>query len=70
LFENGVLKTVFGPKREEVVGGWKKFYNEECHNLYASLDVIRVIKSKGVRWAGHVAHMGDEKCIQNFGWET
>jgi hypothetical protein len=53
--------VVFGPtpKRDEVTGGWRKLYNEELHNLYSSPSIIRVIKSRRMRWAGHVARMGD-----------
>jgi hypothetical protein len=58
LFENRVLRRMFGPKREEVVGGWRRQHNEELHNLYASPNVIRVIKSRRMIW-GHVARMGD-----------
>jgi hypothetical protein len=62
-----VLRRLFGPKRVEVAGGWRRLCNEELHNLYSSPNIIRVIKSERVRWAGDVASMGDEKCIQNFG---
>jgi hypothetical protein len=58
VFENRVLRRIFGAKREEVVGGWRRLHNEELHNLYTSLNVIRVIKSRRVGWAGHVARMG------------
>jgi hypothetical protein len=57
--ENRVLRGIFGPKREEVAGGWRRLHNEELHNLYASPDIVRVIKSRGMRWAGHVACMGE-----------
>jgi hypothetical protein len=53
--ENRVLKRIFGPKRDEVTGGWRKLYNEELHNLYSSPSIIRMIKSRRMRWAGHVA---------------
>jgi uncharacterized membrane protein len=53
---------IFGPKRDEVTGGWRKLNNEELHNLYSSLNSIRVIKSRRMRWAGHVAHMGKMRC--------
>jgi hypothetical protein len=49
LFENRVLRRIFGPKREEVVGGWSRLHNEELHNLYASPNIIRVIKSRRIR---------------------
>jgi hypothetical protein len=55
VFENRVLRRMFGPKWEEVAGGWRRLHNEELHNLYTSLNVFRVIKSRRMRWAGHVA---------------
>jgi hypothetical protein len=57
VFENGVLRRIFGPKREEVTGGWRRLYSEELHNLYVSSDIIRVIKSNRMKWSGHVARM-------------
>jgi hypothetical protein len=59
VFENRVLRRIFGPKREEVAGGWRRLHNEELHNLYDSPNIIRVIKSRRMRWAGHVTHIGD-----------
>jgi hypothetical protein len=56
---------MFGPKREELAGGWRRLHNEELHNLYASPNVIKVITSRRMRWAGHVALMGGEKYIQD-----
>jgi hypothetical protein len=56
VFENRVLRRIFGPKREED-GSWRKLHNDEIHNLYSSPNIIRVIKSRRVRWAGHVARM-------------
>jgi hypothetical protein len=53
-----VLRRIFGPKREEVIGGWRRLHNEEPHNFYASPNVISVVKSRRVRWVGHVARMG------------
>jgi hypothetical protein len=58
VFENRVLRRIFGPKRDEVTGGWKKLHNEELHNLYSSPSIIRMIKSRRMRWAGQVARMG------------
>jgi hypothetical protein len=60
IFENKVLRTIFGPKRDGVTGGWRKLHNEELHNLYSSPRVIRIIKLRRMRWAGHVARMGDK----------
>jgi hypothetical protein len=58
VLENGVLRRIFGPKRDEVTKDWKKLHNEELHNLYSSPDIIRMIKSRRIRWAWHVARMG------------
>jgi hypothetical protein len=68
VFENGVLRRIFGLKREEVAEDWRRLHNEELHNLYASPNIIRVIKSRRMRWSGHVVRMGDEKYIQYLGW--
>jgi hypothetical protein len=59
VFENRVLRRIFGLKRDEVTGDWRKLHNGELHNLYSSPDIIRQIKSRRVRWAGHVARMGE-----------
>jgi len=61
-----VLVTVFGPKTEEVVRGWRRMHNEDVYNLYASTNIIRVIKSKRIRWVGHVARMGEMKNAYNI----
>jgi hypothetical protein len=58
-----VLRRIFGPTTDEVVGGWRKFHNEELHNVYSSPSIIILMKSRRVRWAGHVARMGEEDCI-------
>jgi hypothetical protein len=58
VFENRVLRRIFGPKRDEVMGDWRKLQNGRLHNLYSSPDIIRQIKSMRMRWAGHVARMG------------
>jgi hypothetical protein len=55
VFENRVLRRIFGPKRDGVTGRWRKLHNEELHNLYSLPSIIRIIKSKRLRWAGHVA---------------
>jgi hypothetical protein len=57
VFENRVLRRIFGPKRDEVTGGWRKLHNEELRNLYSSPSIFRMIKSRKMRWAGHVASM-------------
>jgi hypothetical protein len=54
VFENRVLRRILGPKRDGVTGGWRKVYNVELHNLYSSPSIIRIIKSRRMRWAGHV----------------
>jgi hypothetical protein len=58
VFEKSVLRTMFGPKRDEVTGGWRKLHNEELHNIYFSPSVIRMMKSRRMRWAGYVAPWG------------
>jgi hypothetical protein len=55
VFENRVLRRIFGPERDGVMGGWRKLHNEELHKLYSSPSIIRIIKSRRMRWAGHVA---------------
>jgi hypothetical protein len=57
--------AIFGPKRNEVTGEWRKLHNEDLHILYSSPNIIRQIKSRRMRWAGHVARMGEE-CVQSF----
>jgi hypothetical protein len=59
VFENRVLRRIFGPKRDEVTGGWTKLHNEELHGLYSSPSIARVIKARRMRWVGHVACMGE-----------
>jgi hypothetical protein len=61
VFENRVLKRIFGPKREGVTGGWRKLHNKELHDLYSSPSIIRIIKLRRMKWAGHVARMGGEE---------
>jgi hypothetical protein len=63
VFENRVLRRLFGPKRDKVKGEWRKLHNGEVHNLYSSRDIIRHIKSRVMRWEGHVACMGEGKNV-------
>jgi hypothetical protein len=63
VFENRVLRRIFGPKRVEVMGEWRKLYSGKLHNLYPSPDIIRQIKSRSMRWAGHVARMGEGRKV-------
>jgi hypothetical protein len=60
VFENRMLRRIFGLKRDEVIGGWRKLHNEELHNFYGSPSII-IIKSRRMRWAGHVARMGETR---------
>ena len=70
MFENRVLRGIFGPKRDEVTGEWRKLHNEELNDLY-SPNIVRVIKTRRMRWAGHVARMGERRGIYRvFGGET
>jgi hypothetical protein len=61
VFENKVLRRMFGPKRDEVTGGWRKLHIDELHDLYSSPNIIRMTKSRRMRWAGHVARMGEKR---------
>jgi hypothetical protein len=65
VFENRVLRRIFGPKRDEVTGERRKLHNEELHNLYSSPDTIRQVKARRMRWAGHVARMGEDIKVYN-----
>jgi hypothetical protein len=63
VFENRVLGRIFGPKRDEVTGEWRKLHSGELHSLYSSPDIIRQIKLRRMRWAGHVARMGEGRNV-------
>jgi hypothetical protein len=62
VFENRVLRRIFGPKRDEVTGEWRKLHNEEFNDLYSSPNIIRVIKSRRTRWVGQVSRIGERIC--------
>jgi hypothetical protein len=66
VFENRVLRRIFGPKRDEVTGGWRKLHNEELHGLYSSTSIVRVIKARRMRWTGHVARIGEVRGAYNI----
>jgi len=63
VFENRVLRRIFGPKRDEVTGEWRKLHNEEVNYLHSSPNTVRVIKSRIMRWAGHVVRMGERRGV-------
>jgi hypothetical protein len=63
VFENRVLGRIFGPKRDKVTGEWRKLHNGEIHNLYSTPDIVRQVKSRRKRWAGHVARMGEGRKV-------
>jgi len=63
VFENKVLRRIFGPRRDEVTGDWRRLHNEEINVLYCSPNIVRVIKSRRMRWAGRVARMGEERGV-------
>ena len=63
VFQNRVLRRVFGRKRDEVTAEWRKLHNEELNDLYSLLNIVRVVKSRRMRWAGHVARMGENRGV-------
>ena len=68
VFENRVLMRVFGPKRDEVTGEWRKLHNEELSDLYSLPNIVRVVKSRRMRWAGHAARKGRGEGCTGFWW--
>jgi hypothetical protein len=70
VFENRMLRRIFGPKRDEMTGEWRKLHNEELHDLYSSTNIIRIVKSRKVRWAGHVALMRRRGTHMCYWWES
>jgi len=70
VFENWVLRIIVGPRREGVTGEWRKLHNEEINDQYCSHRIVKVIKSRRMRWAEHVARMRKEKCIKGLGGKS
>jgi hypothetical protein len=69
VFEDRVLRRIFGPRRDEVIREWRKLHNEELHDLYSSPSTIRIIRARRMRWAGHVARMGKREMHTGYWWE-
>ena len=67
LFKNRVLRRIFGPKKDEVTGKWRKLHNEELNDLFCPSNIVRLIKSRRVRWAEHVAPMGEKRGVYRTG---
>jgi len=70
VFENTMLRRIFGPRGDEVTGEWRRLHNDELNDLYSSPNIVRVIKCRRMRWAGHVACMGEERVCIGSWWET
>ena len=68
MFDNRVLRRISGPEREEVTGQWRKVHNEDLYDLYWAPNIVRVIKSRRMRWTGHVARMGTGETYTGFSW--
>jgi hypothetical protein len=69
VFENRVLRGIFGSKWDEMIEGWRKLHDEELHNMYTSPSITRIIRSRRMRWAGHVARMESTEMHVGFWWE-
>jgi hypothetical protein len=69
MYENRYTRRIFGPKRNEVAGGYRKLHNEELCNLYSSLSIIRMIKPRTMRWAGYISRMGEKSNAYRILWE-
>jgi hypothetical protein len=65
-----VMRGIFGPKRDQMLGSWRKLHNEELNNVYSSPSIIRMIRSRRIRWAGHVARMGEKRDAYRVWWEN
>jgi len=63
VFEKTVFRRIFGPRRDEVTGEWRRLHNEELNDFYSAPNIVRVIKSRRMRWVGHVTRMGDERGV-------
>jgi hypothetical protein len=70
VFENRALRRIFGPKRDEVIGGWRTLHNAKLNNLCSLSSIIRIIKSRRMRWAGNVARMGGRRNAYSIWWES
>jgi hypothetical protein len=70
VFEDRVLRRIFGPKRDEVTGEWIKLHNEELHDLYSSPSIVRIMKSRRMRWARHIARLGKRGTCIVWWWES
>jgi hypothetical protein len=70
VFENRVLRRIFGPKRDDVTGAWRKLHNEELHNFYTSPSIIKMIKSRRMRWVGYVARRSRRGMHKGYWWES